>query len=127
MLYTLSSQPTPFIGREAELSRLLKLLEQPDCRLITILGAGGVGKTRLAFASAESYAQRNNLSILKITLDVPQSREQLSAAIANGVGCNCYGDENVETQLLAWMHDKRFLLLLDSYEHVHDGASLMVK
>jgi predicted ATPase/DNA-binding CsgD family transcriptional regulator len=127
MLSALPSQTTPFIGREAELSRLLKLLEQPDCRLITILGAGGVGKTRLAFATAESCVQRGELPIFKIPLAVPQSREQLSAAIANGVGCTCSGDEDIESQLLDWMRDKRFLLLLDSFEHVQDGASLMAK
>ncbi|MEO8392001.1 MAG: LuxR C-terminal-related transcriptional regulator [Chloroflexota bacterium] len=127
MLSAFPPQPTSFIGREEELTRLLTLLEQPDYRLITILGPGGVGKTRLAFTCAESFSQQNDLSIIKITLDVAQSREQLSVGIANAVGCNCYGDEDVETQLLAWMRDKRFLLLIDSFEHAQDGASLMVK
>src|SRR5690348_15530980 len=95
-------QSTPFIGREDELSRLLKLLEQPDARLITILGAGGIGKTRLAFAVASSIAQRSVLPVFSVTLDAPQSREQLSAAIANAVGCTLYGDAGAATQLITW-------------------------
>src|SRR5215213_7644381 len=124
-MISLPSQLTPFIGREAELSRLLKLLEQRDARVITILGAGGVGKTRLAFAVAANIAQRSVLPVFSVILDAPLSREQLSAAIANAVGCTLYGDAAAETQLFTWMNGKRFLLLLDNFEHAQDGAGFL--
>ena len=121
------SQSTPFIGREAELARLLKLLEQPDTRLITILGAGGVGKTRLAFAVAAAIAQQSTLPVFNIRLDAPLSLEQLSSAIANAIDCTLYGDAAAEAQLLAWLSGKRFLLLLDNFEYARDGASFLMK
>ena len=52
----LPPQATPFIGREEELARLRALLANPDCRLITIAGMGGLGKSRLAIRAAELAA-----------------------------------------------------------------------
>lgn len=56
--HNLPPQLTPFVGREAELAQLQALLAQPDVHLITILGAGGMGKTRLALALAEGMLSR---------------------------------------------------------------------
>jgi predicted ATPase len=44
----LPSRPTPIIGREVELAKIATLLATPNCRLLTITGSGGIGKTRLA-------------------------------------------------------------------------------
>ncbi|KAA3661266.1 MAG: transcriptional regulator, partial [Chloroflexi bacterium] len=55
--HNLPLQPTPFIGREAELAALTELLDTLDVRLITIVGSGGMGKTRLALALAEKFLQ----------------------------------------------------------------------
>ncbi|MBV7339946.1 tetratricopeptide repeat protein [Chloroflexi bacterium TSY] len=49
----LHTQSTPFVGREQELSVITRRLQEPDCRLITLVGPGGIGKTRLAIATAE--------------------------------------------------------------------------
>ena len=51
--HNLPVQPTPFVGREAELTELARLLADPDVRLLTILGAGGMGKTRLALEAGK--------------------------------------------------------------------------
>jgi predicted ATPase len=48
--------PTPLVGREAELTALARLLRDPQCRLITLIGAGGMGKTRLAIEAATRQA-----------------------------------------------------------------------
>ena len=50
--YNLPSQPTPFIGREDELAEITNLLATPACRLLTLTGPGGIGKTRLALEAA---------------------------------------------------------------------------
>src|SRR5262249_24269979 len=49
-------QPTPFIGRETELTEIARILDIPACRLLTLLGPGGVGKTRPALAAAAAHA-----------------------------------------------------------------------
>lgn len=49
----LPTQPTPFVGREQELSDITRRLQEPECRLLTLVGPGGIGKTRLAIATAE--------------------------------------------------------------------------
>lgn len=120
-------QITPFIGREAEITHLLTLLEQPDSRLITILGLGGVGKTRLALAAAESYTRQCGIPSYFVSLEAPLSHEQVSITIANAIGFSLYGDEDVQTQLLDWMRDRQFLLVLDNFEYAQDGAGFMMK
>lgn len=56
--HNLPPQPTPFIGRQAELARLIAILNQPECRLLSIIGPGGMGKTRLALRVAETQTDR---------------------------------------------------------------------
>src|SRR5262245_15486171 len=50
--HNLPSQPTPFIGRQDELTEITRLLADPACRLLTLVGPGGIGKTRLATEAA---------------------------------------------------------------------------
>src|SRR5260221_10898207 len=52
-LHNLPHQPTPFIGRDKELTAIARRLQDPNCRLLTVVGPGGIGKTRLALQAAE--------------------------------------------------------------------------
>jgi predicted ribonuclease YlaK len=54
-LRTLPAPVTPFVGRRAELADIAQLLANPACRLVSLVGPGGVGKTRLALAAADQY------------------------------------------------------------------------
>jgi hypothetical protein len=51
LIYNLPPQPTPFIGREPEITEIVDLLNDASCRLLTLLGPGGIGKTRLSIES----------------------------------------------------------------------------
>ena len=53
--HNLPPQPSPFVGREKELANILRRLTDRDCRLLTLVGPGGIGKTRLALQTAQTF------------------------------------------------------------------------
>ncbi|HEU0336470.1 MAG TPA: adenylate/guanylate cyclase domain-containing protein [Gaiellaceae bacterium] len=109
--------PTPFLGRERELAEVLALLHDPRVRLLTLTGAGGTGKTRLAVQAAlESTADFRD-GIHWVPLQALGEPRLVEGAIAQAVGA---ADE-----LAAQLGRKRALLLLDNFEHVLDAARLV--
>jgi predicted ATPase len=60
VLHNLPTQLTSFIGRTHELAEIVGLLDKPDCRLLTLVGPGGMGKTRLALQAAEILRNRGD-------------------------------------------------------------------
>lgn len=128
--HNLPSQLTPFLGREEELVEIAERLEQPTCRLLTLVGPGGIGKTRLALQAAAEQVGYFLNGIFFIPLVAVASSQFLATAIAEAIGFAFSGEEALQVQLLNYMHDKEMLLVLDNYEHllspvsergVHDG------
>ncbi len=139
--HNLPQQPTHFIGREEELSALAALLADPEKRLISIVGPGGMGKTRLALAVAEEQLT-NSITFLHgvffIQLAHIQSVDQMIPAIArilrlpldsgrqDNRADHLPGDSlTARDQLLDYLRHKQLLLILDNFEHVLDGAVLV--
>ena len=119
-----SRTKAPFIGREAELRELKGLLNDPDCRLLTLTGPGGIGKTRLALELAEEVAP--TLGGAHVALLAPvASPELMASAIADALGLT-FGDlEDSRSQLLRALSGQRALLLLDNLEHLLTGKDLL--
>jgi predicted ATPase/DNA-binding NarL/FixJ family response regulator len=117
-------QLMPFVDRREELLAINRLLADPACRLLTIVGPGGIGKTRLALAVATQQEQRiaDELDdafvhgIYFVNTQTLPTAERLAAAIADTVGCPVSGVEAVQTQLLNYLSNKALLLVLDSFE-----------
>lgn len=120
--HNLSAQLTPFVGRERELVQLGDMLANPQCRLITILGPGGIGKTRLAHQAALEHIEVFPDGVFFVPLDHRSQPELLPIAIADALELTLQGADEPSTQLVRYLHDKELLLLLDSFEHLLTAA-----
>ena len=126
--YSLPPQTTSFIGRARELSTLKQLLEdEPACRLVTILGPGGIGKTRLALAAAAAASGAFPDGVFFAPLAPLASAGQLESTLADAVGFRYYQANDPKHQFLAYLREKRLLLVLDNFEHLLEGAGLLLE
>lgn len=124
--HNLPAQPTLFIGREKELAEIKQLLlGEPACRLLTLAGPGGIGKTRLAIASASAILYAFPHGVYFVSLASVAQPEFIVPAIAEALGFNFSGTAEPRDQLLAHLAEKNLLLLLDNFEHLLSGAELL--
>lgn len=113
--------PTPFIGREAELDTLGSLINDPQCRLLTLIGQGGIGKTRLAVELASNQRSLFPGGVYFIELGPFNSPDFIVPAMADVFGLSFSGPASPEEQLFRYILEIRgqaLLLLLDNLEHL---------
>lgn len=142
---------TPLIGRTQEFDRLRALVTQTEHALLTLVGEGGIGKTRLALAIAQASTEWPLPT--ESTTDPALSPEQLSAlpfpdgvwfvplagiaagenlanhlaaAIGEAMHYQFSGSESVTDQLCVYLQHKRALLILDNFEQLTDGADWLL-
>ena len=120
----LPRQLTPFIGRSAELKDITRLLDDPACRLLTLLGPGGIGKTRLAIEAARQQAGHFPDGLYWVDLQPGQTADFLVMAIAEALSLSLSGQDAPRQQLLRTLQDKTVLLILDNFEQFQDGPDL---
>lgn len=124
MLFNLPVELAPFIGRARELEELARLLFDPQCRLITLVGPGGSGKTRLAVEFARKNASRYTDGVCFTGLQSLNSEEFFVSALADSLQCS-RGGADEQTQLLDFLQHKSMLLVLDNFEHVAAAAQIL--
>lgn len=134
--HNLPIQSTSFVGRETELAEITRLLlAEADCRLLTLVGPGGMGKTRLALQATEqtvSAAAKHGqfadgcffipLENVSETIGVCSA---IVSVIAKESGFALRSDAPLQDQLVRFLSDRSMLLVLDNFEHLVKQAGVL--
>ena len=123
--HNLPSQPTPFIGREPEIAELVNLLENPDCRLLTLVGSGGMGKTRLSIEAALRVVQNFEHGVVFVPLAPLNSATDIVPTVINVLGIHIGDEGTPHEELVKFLSQRDLLLIMDNFEHVLDGVDLI--
>ncbi|MFQ5740921.1 MAG: tetratricopeptide repeat protein [Acidobacteriota bacterium] len=118
--------PTAFVGRQSELSRIAELLAEPDCRILTLVGPGGIGKTRLALEVAGRKADVFGDGVCFVPL-ADATPDLFVATLAECLRMSFDPQADLERQLLNHLRHLEILLLMDNFEHLLEKARLVAE
>ncbi len=112
--------PTPIIGRQREVQELSQLLRDPQCRLLTLVGPGGIGKTRLAIETASHLQAAFADGVYFVPLAPVNTTRFIVPMIADAIGFafQSASPADPKTQLFSYLKEKQALLLTDNLEHL---------
>jgi predicted ATPase/DNA-binding XRE family transcriptional regulator len=114
--------PTPLIGRHQETAAVCATLLRNDVRLLTLIGAPGVGKTRLALAVARQMGEPFADGVVWVNLAPLDNPGQVLPAIAHSLNLPERADRQLDERLKSVLHQRKLLLLLDNFEHLVTAA-----
>ncbi len=118
----LHSQPTPFIGRAREVEEVRQKLLHPDVRLLTLIGPGGVGKTRLGLEGATQVFDRFDEGVCFVALAPVDEPDLVPSAIAQALGVRRGAGQSMAETLEQDLRERRQLLLLDNFERLLEAG-----
>jgi len=122
----LSRPLTPLVGREHEVNLVVQQLYEPNCRMLTLTGLGGVGKTRLALEAASQLQEAFAGGVFFVPLSGISDPGFILPAISNTLGLLFSGADDLSVQLLNYLREKEILLVLDNFEHLLQGGDVLI-
>jgi DNA-binding SARP family transcriptional activator/predicted ATPase len=134
--HNLPAPLTACVGRQAALEELCRKLAAPTCRLLTLLGPGGIGKSRLAIEAGHALLPVFPEGIFLVSLDTRQSDQSLAPIIAQEVGLSKRSDgklsnilttHSLANQLYGFLKNQKLLLILDGFEGMRSEVSLIIE
>ena len=112
--------PTPIVGREADVAAVRKMLEIPGAALVTITGPGGIGKTRLAVETARELSDRYEVRYMPLAaIDAP---DLVLSTVAEALGVRESEVTPLSVAVASALQESPSLLVLDNFEQVVDAA-----
>lgn len=109
---------TPIVGRQIEMAEIQQLLRNHECRLLTIVGLGGAGKTRLAIEVAASLQEDFADGIFFVALASVSAPQFVLSAIAAALGLSFPATADLKTELVNYLQSREIVLVLDNLEHL---------
>jgi len=125
--HNLPAQATSFVGRQEEMAEIAGLLADRRCRLLVLVGPGGIGKTRLAIEAAATLLGDFADGVYFVPLQSVAAPEFIVPAVAQAIGFSFYGGDDPREQLFEHLRDRRMLLVIDNMEHLLPGADLLAE
>ncbi|HEY6411591.1 MAG TPA: helix-turn-helix domain-containing protein, partial [Ktedonobacteraceae bacterium] len=119
--------PTSLIGRTQEMTRALTQLRNDGMRLLTLTGPAGIGKTRLGLQIAREMGEHFTYGVVFVPLATLGKAELLPGVIAHALGLRESLESEISEQVITFLQDKHFLLILDNFEQILEAASYVAE
>lgn len=133
LAHNLPRPSSSFVGRQREIEQIIRWLNEPTCKLVTIFGPGGIGKTRLALAVARNILNIESEprlpaskiqhpafpdGICFVSLAAVDDPAQTAQTIAKSLGLQFGGNTTARQAVIHYLQDKNMLLVMDNHEHL---------
>ena len=118
----LPSYPNAFIGRGHHIQAICDRLQAEQVRLLTLLGPGGIGKTRLSLQVAQEVDTAFSDGVNFVALDAVEDADQLAFYIAQRLGVKSQSNQDWLEEVIRFLANKEMLLVLDNLEQIIESA-----